>query len=206
LFELEELTVRYLGKRSVSSGLTTLFNVLWYVTIASGSALALGAVVGAVLHIAGVVDLGALIGAGHHKITLRSPGAEIVLNGQGVQSSLGSLATIIGVALVLIPVWLLMLNHLRRLMASFAKEHPFTEENVGRIRWVGYLFMIGAALQSAVEAAVGLNLMRVSIPGVEINARIGLNFPAVIAGFVILVLAEVFRLGVELKEDQDLTV
>jgi putative transcriptional regulator len=46
----------------------------------------------------------------------------------------------------------------------------------------------------------------VSIPGVEINARIGLNFPAVIAGFVILVLAEVFRLGVELKEDQDLTV
>lgn len=198
--------MRYLGKRSVSSGLTTLFNVLWYVTIASGSALALGAVVGAVLHIAGVVDLGELIGAGHHKITLQSPGAEIVLNGQGVQSSLGSLATIIGVALVLIPVWLLMLNHLRCLMASFAKEHPFTEENVGRIRWVGYLFMIGAALQSAVEAAVGLNLMRVSIPGVEINARIGLNFPAVIAGFVILVLAEVFRLGVELKEDQDLTV
>lgn len=198
--------MRYLGKRSVSSGLTTLFNVLWYVTIASGSALALGAVVGAVLHIAGVVDLGALIGGGHHKITFRAPGAEIVLNGQGVQSSLGSLATMIGMGLVGIPVWLLMLNHLRRLMASFAKEHPFTEENVARIRWLGYLFMIGAALQSAVEAAVGHYLMRVSIPGVEINARIGLNLPAMIAGFVILVLAEVFRLGVELKEDQDLTV
>jgi hypothetical protein len=200
------LTVRYLGRRSVSSGLTTLFNVVWYVSIVSGCALALGTAVSAVLHIAGVVDLGALVGAGHHKITLRSPGAEIVLQGPGVQPSLGSLATVIGVALVLIPVWLLMLNHLRRLMASAAHEHPFTEENVGRIRWLGYLFMIGAVLQSIVEVVVGYHLSRVSIPGVEINARIGLNFPAMIAGFVILVLAEVFRLGVELKEDQDLTV
>lgn len=190
----------------MSSHLTTLFNILWYATLVSGCALALGTIISAVLHLTGVVDLNALLSSGHHKITLQSAGTEIVLEGPGVQSSIGSLATVIGVALVLIPVSLLMLNHLRRLMASFAEDNPFSAENVGRIRWLGYLFMIGAALQAVVEVALGFYLIRVTIPGVEINPKIGLNFPVVIAGLVILVLAEVFRLGAGLKEDQDLTV
>lgn len=198
--------MRYLGRSSVSSHLSTLFNALWYILIVVGCILALGTVAGTILHLAGAIDLEAIISSDNSRIAFRTPGAEIVFHGTEVQSGLGPFAAMIAGALALVPVALLMLHHLRSLMASFAQSNPFSAENVGRIRWIGYLFMIGAALQSAIEVALGFFLRTLSIPGVEINPRITLDFQVVIAGLVILVLAEIFRLGVELREDHDLTV
>jgi hypothetical protein len=46
----------------------------------------------------------------------------------------------------------------------------------------------------------------ISVPGIRIDAVLGLNVTMLFIGLVILVLAEVFRVGVQLREEQDLTI
>ena len=47
---------------------------------------------------------------------------------------------------------------------------------------------------------------RLQFETVMIQAKILINFHVIMAGLVILVIAEAFRIGVEMKEEQELTV
>ncbi len=84
---------------------------------------------------------------------------------------------------------------------------PFVPANAARIRWLGLAVIIGSLFVSAIVfventwARANLNL-----PGVTFDALPTIDFGTIFYGLIILVIAEVFRAGTQLDEDQSLTI
>lgn len=117
--------------------------------------------------------------------------------------------------IVEIVVWLLMLGIpaasillvLRRIFGSMEKGTPFIPANVNRIRWLAGLLIITAVLAQIVQARIGeLILTNIRSSGLDIIYRFELDPTILVIGLIILSLAEVFRYGLELQAEADLTV
>ena len=108
---------------------------------------------------------------------------------------------------------LLIVHNLRRIIGSAAKRNPFIRENVSRFRNVAYLF-IGVAVFEAIRGTVIAAYIRSHFSMENLNYRfspLGLeplgDFIRSFSGHLIflalmmLVLGEIFRLGLEYRED-----
>jgi len=113
------------------------------------------------------------------------------------------LATV--VAMLAIALWIVM--QLRGLFRTLRESHPFAPGNALRVQRVGWAvilaepgraFMTYGANSFAQAPFVG--------DGVRFVTNVNLNFGTIIAGLIILVIAEVFRAGSRLDEDQSLTI
>jgi hypothetical protein len=96
---------------------------------------------------------------------------------------------------------------LRRIAATLVEGDPFTEANVNRIRAIGGLVMAfeffrGAAQLGLAALVAGTSTMR----GFTLLSWGEWNFLTFVLGLVIIGLAEVFRYGMRLQTDVDLTV
>ena len=104
--------------------------------------------------------------------------------------------------------WLLWaLSELRAVFRTLHDGQPFVPANAGRIRSVGFaviLVEIGRAI--LVFLANSYAFMHFTAPGLRFDAHFGLNFFTILSGVIILVIAEVFRAGTQLAEDQSLTI
>lgn len=107
-----------------------------------------------------------------------------------------------------IVLFFLVICLLRKIFRDLVKESSlFQVENPGRIRRIGYLIIIGAIFSSFFDFYVWKYIARhVSITDVSFSYGIGLNPDTIFLGLVVLVLSEIFRSGVQLKEDRDLTI
>ena len=102
---------------------------------------------------------------------------------------------------------LLFLNHLRRIFQRVRSGAPFDVANVLRLRWLG-LIALGLAMLNGVSELVttlavrdGVSSERLAVaPGVAVNGWL------VFFGLVLLALAEIFRRGAVLEEEQSLIV
>lgn len=112
-------------------------------------------------------------------------------------------------------VWLLMLGVplffilvvMRRIFASMESGTPFIPANVNRIRWLAGLLIGTAVFAQIVQARIGeLLLTNIRSSGLDIVYRFGLDPTILVIGLIILSLAEVFRYGLELQAEADLTV
>jgi len=110
--------------------------------------------------------------------------------------------------IVFIAIMFLVICLLRKIFRDLVKEKsPFQVENPRRIRRIGYLIIIGAILSSFFDFYVWHYIARhISIPDVSFSYGIGFNLETIFLGLVILVLSEIFRSGVQLQEDRDLTI
>ena len=114
-----------------------------------------------------------------------------------------SLAIILG--LLVLGMW--VVAQLRQIFGTLRDGEPFAAENAARIRRVGIgvilveLLRIGAVLfwSYSAGAIVTANGARF-VPTTHITA------PAILYGVVILVIAEIFREGARLREEQSLTI
>jgi hypothetical protein len=121
--------------------------------------------------------------------------------------SRASLAAYLCIVLVYAAVILFVLQQLRRVFRSLAEGKPFSLENAARIRLIGLLFIFGEVAESVLEYAGQLYVGSAFVTeGLTIHPRLDLGLSAIFGGLVLLVIAEVFRLGARLQEDQDLTV
>ncbi|MCA9916529.1 MAG: DUF2975 domain-containing protein [Anaerolineales bacterium] len=120
----------------------------------------------------------------------------------------------VGTAVEII-VWLLMLGIptgfilvvMRRIFGSMESGSPFIPANVNRIRWLAGLLLGTAVLAQIVQARIGeLLLTNIRSSGLEIIYRFELDPTILVIGLIILSLAEVFRYGLELQAEADLTV
>lgn len=105
----------------------------------------------------------------------------------------------IGIAhhFVTIAVMLFVANRLLEILKTLRFGSPFVKENADRFRGVGYALLIGEG------AKFGFGFLSLIFDAsVDINSTI-ITWLAIIAVFV---LAEVFREGARMKEEQDLTV
>ena len=104
---------------------------------------------------------------------------------------------------------------LRKFVLSLKVNSVFTIENVKRLRIVGMLLLLITPFQLVLKFIVRLwleNYLRLEFPTKlirKLGYSIGIDselWTWMISGLLILVIAEVFRQGIIMKEEQDLTI
>jgi hypothetical protein len=123
-----------------------------------------------------------------------------------VRPSLAFGALVAAPFVVLTGLWLWGLLLLRSLLRDVEAGSVFTIPNADRIRWIGVL-VVGAAVARPAFELVSSRVLRGAI---EMNgARFAVDPPSLsigLLGLLTLVLSQVWRYGVQLQADRDLTV
>lgn len=195
--------MRYLGKNSISSFLRIVCNIAWYINLIIGGILLLGLFFF-------TIHGPEIIPQFMKDFSFQAPGLKFFIDLQMLTVRPLPRVTIVvvfGSAICFIAVSLFILYQLRKIFSNLVKEEPFVKENVLRVRKIGVIVLVGGVFQSIVEYLIGCFVVQhIMIRGIRIVPEFGLNFPALLAGLSVLVLAEVLKEGTEIKEDQNLTI
>jgi hypothetical protein len=102
-------------------------------------------------------------------------------------------------------LWLL--TQLRQIFRSLSRGLLFIPENARRIRWVGFTVIVGELARAALVYFWSYyTSLHFTANGLRFVASTDLNGITIIGGLAILVIAEVFREGTRLHEEQSLTI
>ena len=102
---------------------------------------------------------------------------------------------------------LLFLHHLRRLFQRVRQGAPFDAGNAARLRWLGILLVVAAVWKGATDIWMSLAISRMLEGGGDrLGTGADLNLPVILVGLVLIALAEIFRRGAALEEEQALVV
>jgi hypothetical protein len=102
-------------------------------------------------------------------------------------------------------VW--VLGVLAAVVRTIRDGQPFVPENATRLRWIATAAILGELVRAAVAHFEGRYVVTHFVSGgVHFNAPLRVNVFAIINGLIILVIAEAFRAGTRLDEEQSLTV
>jgi hypothetical protein len=88
---------------------------------------------------------------------------------------------------------------------SIGQGEVFHVDNINRFRRVGLIMSIAALLPPFYLFAVLMGLSP-EFEGVRFNYAFGPNWGLMISGFFLIVMAEAFKRGLEIKEENELTV
>jgi Protein of unknown function (DUF2975) len=100
-----------------------------------------------------------------------------------------------------------VLTQLRHIFRSLSRGLLFVPENARRIRWVGFTVIFGElARATLVYFWSYYTSLHFTANGLRFVASTDFNGITMVSGFAILVIAEVFREGTRLHEDQSLTI
>lgn len=201
--------MKALGKGSVASivnvGLTIAWVILW---IALGAliigALAYGGLLAAVQ--AGIVDPSFLTG-GEGKIHVGDGSSFSVSYDEetGLTWPVVVPAMLIGGVVIiggLVIVW-----RLRKLFDSFTSGEPFRRENADHLRVIWMTMLVIEVARYLLLALTGVLVATIGLPdGATARFEADIDLTNWLSIFVLIVLAEVFREGARLKEEQELTI
>lgn len=103
---------------------------------------------------------------------------------------------------------LLFLHHLRRLFQRVRDGRPFATENAIRLRWLGILLLANHLFVKVFMYWMSVEVKQSLL--VRDNIALGTYFeidePIVFTAFVLIALAEIFRRGAVLEDEQSLVV
>ncbi len=218
--------MRVLGRASVASFLTVLLNAAWGLVLLALVLTPLLIVLAPVVE--GPVEVSAgWVGVGTrmtipvsfsvdpltHRVTAPALGVTDAQL-QGVRGLLQFpsrrstffVANVILVTLMFaLSLW--VIGTLRAVFRTLRDGRPFVSANATRIRSIAWLVILGELARSAFVFFENYYVMtHFSADGLRFDARPDFNFFAIINGLIILVIAEVFRAGTRLDEEQSLTV
>jgi len=199
-----------MGKRSISSLLTVLFNAGWYVVVGVLALMLLLAAVSPFIDLRGAtldIPVSFSVNAGTLQGRASSPGLENVQ----VQSAHGSiripnparalLAASAIIVVVMLGVVLYVLGQLHAVFLTLRVGRPFVPINAVRLRRIAYALIVGEVARSAVVLVANRYAMtHFSADGLRFEAPFDLSVLAIVQGLIILVIAEVFRAGTRLDE------
>ena len=106
----------------------------------------------------------------------------------------------VAIAGSLVIVW-----RLRRLFDSFSTGEPFRRENADHLRVIWITMIVIEVARYVLKALVALLVIAFQ-PEAHVRVAFDLNLMTWGAIFILIVLAEVFREGARLKEEQELTI
>jgi len=108
---------------------------------------------------------------------------------------------------VMFEVALFVVGQLRAVFRTLRDGRPFVPANAVRIRWIAFAVIAGEVGRAVVMYSSNYYVMtHFSANGLRFDARPDVNFFTFIHGLIILAIAEVFRAGTRLDEDQSLTI
>jgi hypothetical protein len=100
-----------------------------------------------------------------------------------------------------------VLGELRGLFRTLRDGQPFVPENATRLRRIALAIVVGEILGASLGFLGDLYVKRhFSSPDLRFDARPHIDFVTIVLGFIVLAIAEVFRAGTRLDEDQSLTI
>jgi hypothetical protein len=114
-------------------------------------------------------------------------------------------ALIAGVIMLGVALW--ALGQLRAVFRTVRDGRPFVQANAIRIRRIGFVVIIGELARAAVVFTLNSYAMtHFSATGLQFDAPPDLHVFTIVHGLIILAIAQVFRAGTQLYEDQSLTI
>jgi hypothetical protein len=114
-------------------------------------------------------------------------------------------AAILLAALLSLVLW--VLGQLRAVFRTLRDGQPFVAANATRIRRIAFAVIFGEVVRAAIVFVMNYYAStHFGADGLRFDARPDVNILAIFHGLIILVIAEVFRAGTRLDEEQSLTV
>jgi hypothetical protein len=102
---------------------------------------------------------------------------------------------------------LIIVDRLKRLFASFRSAEPFRKENATHLRVIWVTMLVIEVSRYVLLGVTGLLIAAFGEPrGTDWTFSFSANLMTWAAILVLIVLAEVFREGSRLREEQDLTI
>ena len=99
------------------------------------------------------------------------------------------------------------LHHLRKFFRTVKDGHPFHPDNPRRIKFIGCLIAAWGPVSGIIMYIQGKIVAgKISVPGIaqEIHLDIGPEY--IFLGLVIIVIARILEIGVNLQQEQELTI
>jgi hypothetical protein len=201
--------MKALGEGSIASivriGLQIAWIVLWFCAFCLGiGAIAYGALLALIG--SGAVDASILEGGdGEIRVGEGGSGAFNVTYDEAGGATWPVVAPALLIGAVAVAGSLVIVWRLKKLFDSFSSGEPFRRENAQHLRVI-WVTMI--AIEIARYALMGLTgaLLHVFGDGVRANYNFSIDLSTWGSILILIVLAEVFREGARLKEEQELTI
>ncbi len=201
--------MKALGKGSVASFVQVALTIVWILLWVALGALALAALsYCAVLSLtaAGIIDPAGFLDAADGGIQIETDEGALVVY-DNVTQAWPVVAPALLIGAVAVGGGLIIVDRLRRLFASFTSGEPFRRENATHLRiiWITMLTIeiarfVLMGMLAAVFAAVG------TPNNVDPDFDFSIDFSTWMSIAILIVLAEVFREGARMKEEQELTI
>lgn len=196
--------MKVFGKKSISSALEVSLTVAWYLCIV----LMIGSLWTCAVLI--LMNQQKLLEALNHRsgfaFFFNSDLVRIELPAKALKSP-HALAGFLALGFVKLGFALAAIYQLKRIFKTLHTGVIFKDENARRVQTIGLITLGGAIANTVVSYFIGsLVAGDLSITGANVSPVLHLNIEGLFAGFVLLVLAEIFRHGTALQTEQDLTV
>jgi len=194
-----------------------LLNVAWYI-VALSLVLAIGLAALSAFHDirGGEIDIPVSFSVDAQALPVRAP--SLGIEGAKIEHVRGQLKfspppgaslvvpALVGLAIMLALV-LFVLSQLRAVIRTVRDGRPFVPANAARIRWIAFAVIAGEVARAVGVYSSNSHVMtHFSANGLRFDARPDLNILTIVHGLIILAIAEVFRTGTRLDEDQSLTI
>lgn len=121
--------------------------------------------------------------------------------------SAGYKVSIAIMALLLVPTVIAVIVLFLKLIGAIQSALLFTKTNVLRLRWIGGCLLLIAAIYTIGNYMELVSVRSaIEISGYEITSEGMIEFPSLINALIAFLAAEVFSIGLKLKEEQEFTI
>ena len=102
-------------------------------------------------------------------------------------------------------IWVMFL--MRQIVRSVGKGQPFIPENGKRLRWIGLSILLIIGFDFLHDILLNLFITpRLTFDSIVFETSNHFDFRFILLALVILVIGEAFRIGAEMKKEQDLMI
>ena len=206
--------MKILGKKSLSAVLVKAINIVWWIQWIASAVLLTAVVITSLSKSSMKLNVPVTFSSGSYKqiATLSkntTDGIVNVVNGSfsfDISTSfLNTLILFVGLAVILAFV-ILITYQLKLIFSSFRQNSPFYELNINRIRNIGSMLIIFSILQWLSDICINEFLISHFKWGDGIALTYHFNVSYLIAGLLLIIVAEIFKLGAALEEENKLTI
>ncbi len=123
-----------------------------------------------------------------------------------VQTNLVNTLIMAAVFMAAFTFLILVTYQLKLIFSSFKKNEPFMAVNINRIKKIGFIVIVYAIAKLLYSIALNQYLLSHFKWEGSIKLTYSVNLIALFAGATLIILAEIFKLGAFLDEEQKLTI